>query len=124
MNTYLSCENIPSCPRSVALGLFDGLHPAHRQVILSAAADMEDGTHLSVYTFDPATITTKPILRLSDEAEMTYNIVGSQEANVMEKKISEDSPFGKALMGAKEGDTVTVEAPRGSIRYRVEKIER
>ena len=42
----------------------------------------------------------------------------------MEKKISEDSPFGKALMGAKEGDTVTVDAPRGSIRYRVEKIER
>ena len=64
------------------------------------------------------------VVRLSDEAVMTYNIVGSQEANVMEKKISEDSPFGKALMGAKEGDTVPVEAPRGSIRYRVEKIER
>ena len=64
------------------------------------------------------------VVRLGDEAVMTYNIVGSQEANVMEKKISEDSPFGKALMGAKEGDTVTVEAPRGSIRYRVEKIER
>ncbi|WP_289479609.1 GreA/GreB family elongation factor, partial [Klebsiella pneumoniae] len=44
------------------------------------------------------------VVRLSDEAVMTYNIVGSQEANVMEKKISEDSPFGKALMGAKEGD--------------------
>ena len=64
------------------------------------------------------------VVRLGDEAVMTYNIVGSQEANVMEKKISEDSPFGKALMGAKEGDTVTVEAPRGAIRYRVEKIER
>ena len=51
------------------------------------------------------------VVRLGDEAVMTYNIVGSQEANVMEKKISEDSPFGKALMGAKEGDTVTVEAP-------------
>ena len=64
------------------------------------------------------------VVRLGDEAVMTYSIVGSQEANVMEKKISEDSPFGKALMGAKVGDTVTVEAPRGSIRYRVEKIER
>lgn len=81
MHTYLSCENIPSCPRSVALGLFDGLHPAHRQVILSAAADMEDGTHLSVYTFDPATITTKPILRLSDEAEEEHllNLLGVDE---------------------------------------------
>ena len=65
------------------------------------------------------------VVRLDDNAVMpVYTIVGSQEANVMEKKISEDSPFGKALMGTKEGDTVTVEAPRGSIRYRVEKIER
>ena len=65
------------------------------------------------------------VVRLDDNTVMpVYTIVGSQEANVMEKKISEDSPFGKALMGAKEGDTVTVDAPRGAIRYRVEKIER
>ena len=38
--------------------------------------------------------------------------------------ISEESPFGKALLGAKEGDTVTVEAPRGAITYTVQKIER
>ena len=38
--------------------------------------------------------------------------------------ISEESPFGKALLGAKEGDTVTVEAPRGTITYTVRKIER
>ena len=38
--------------------------------------------------------------------------------------ISEDSPFGKALMGAKEGDHVTVAAPAGDIAYTVDKIER
>ena len=54
MQTYLSCENIPAQPRSVALGLFDGLHPAHRQVILAATMGIEDGTAVSVYTFDPA----------------------------------------------------------------------
>ena len=53
-----------------------------------------------------------------------YTIVGSQEANVMERKVSEDSPFGKALMGTKAGDEITVEAPRGVIRYRVDTIER
>ena len=53
-----------------------------------------------------------------------YTIVGSQEANVMESKVSEDSPFGKALMGAKEGDEVMVEAPVGTIVYRIVKIER
>ncbi len=53
-----------------------------------------------------------------------YKIVGSQESDPMNGIISEESPFGKALMGAKEGQSVTVEAPRGSITYVVKKIER
>ena len=53
-----------------------------------------------------------------------YKIVGSQEADLMSRAISEDSPFGKALMGRKAGEEVTVEAPRGVIHYRVDKIER
>ena len=54
----------------------------------------------------------------------SYKIVGSQEADPMNGIISEESPFGKALVGAKEGDTVTVEAPSGAIVYTVLKIER
>ena len=54
----------------------------------------------------------------------TFKIVGSQEADAMHGIISEDSPFGKALMGAKEGEVVTVNAPAGEIRYTVDKIER
>ena len=53
--------NIPSCPRSVALGLFDGLHPGHRQVILAAMQHGEDTVSRCVYTFDLSTITTKTI---------------------------------------------------------------
>lgn len=53
-----------------------------------------------------------------------YKIVGSQEADPMHGIISDESPFGKGLLGAKEGDTVTVEAPRGAITYTVKKIER
>ena len=53
-----------------------------------------------------------------------YRIVGSQEADVMSRAVSEDSPFGKALMGHKAGEEVAVEAPRGVIRYRIDKIER
>nr|WP_326184747.1 transcription elongation factor GreA [uncultured Oscillibacter sp.] len=53
-----------------------------------------------------------------------YKIVGSQEADPMHGIISEESPFGRALLGAKEGDTVTVEAPSGAIVYTVRKIER
>ena len=47
-----------------------------------------------------------------------------EELNYLHGIISEESPFGKALLGAKEGDTVTVEAPQGAITYTVQKIER
>ena len=53
-----------------------------------------------------------------------YKVVGSQEADPMNRAISEDSPFGRALMGTKEGDEVVVEAPVGEIRYRIVRIER
>jgi transcription elongation factor GreA len=53
-----------------------------------------------------------------------FRIVGSQEADAMNGIISEDSPFGKALMGAREGQQVTVVAPAGEIQYTVDKIER
>ena len=54
----------------------------------------------------------------------TYKIVGSQESDPMNGIISEESPFGKALLGAKEGQVVTVEAPRGAMNYTLIKIER
>ena len=60
----------------------------------------------------------------SGRAMPAYRIVGSQESDPMHGIISEESPFGKALLGAKEGDSVTVDAPRGSIVYTVLKIER
>ncbi|MBQ2061481.1 MAG: transcription elongation factor GreA [Oscillospiraceae bacterium] len=53
-----------------------------------------------------------------------YKIVGTQEADVMSRAVSEDSPFGKALMGHKAGDEIVVEAPKGVIRYHVDAIER
>ena len=55
---------------------------------------------------------------------VAYKIVGSQESDPMHGVISEESPFGKGLLGAKEGDTVAVEAPNGTILYVVKKIER
>jgi len=54
--------NTPACPRSVALGVFDGLHPGHRQVILAAMQGIEDNVSRCVYTFDPTTMVTKHII--------------------------------------------------------------
>ena len=61
---------------------------------------------------------------LEDGTQETYKIVGSQEANPMEGKISEDSPFGKVLVGKEVGDEVTVEAPAGVFRYQIVEIHK
>jgi transcription elongation factor GreA len=53
----------------------------------------------------------------------TYLIVGSAEADPKQGKISHESPLGKALMGQRVGDPVTVRAPAGEIQFKVVKIE-
>ncbi|MBO5451451.1 MAG: transcription elongation factor GreA [Lachnospiraceae bacterium] len=64
------------------------------------------------------------IVDLEDNSELTYKIVGSTEANSLKGKISNESPLGKALLGAKIGDVVTVEAPMGELQYKVLEIQR
>ncbi len=58
------------------------------------------------------------------DEEITYSIVGSTEANSLSGKISNESPVGRALIGAKVGDSVMVETPAGEFEYRVLGIER
>ena len=57
------------------------------------------------------------------EEEQTFRITGSQEADPMNGLISEDSPFGKALMGRVEGDEIVVDAPSGAVEYKILKVE-
>ena len=56
--------------------------------------------------------------------EETYQVVGSQEADPMNGRISEESPFGKALLGKNVRDIAVVEAPAGNIEYEVVAIQR
>ena len=58
------------------------------------------------------------------DEEDTYRIVGSQEANPMQGRISESSPFGAALLGHKVGEIVSVNAPGGVEKFEILKIER
>ena len=53
-----------------------------------------------------------------------YRITGSQEANPMEYKLSDDSPFGRAVVGKSIGDTFTVNAPSGSYEMKVVDVKR
>ena len=57
-----------------------------------------------------------------DDAEQEFSIVGSTEADPFANKISDDSPLGKALIGSREGDTITVEAPVGILKYTIIEI--
>ena len=67
---------------------------------------------------------TVTVLDKEFDEELTYKIVGSQEADPMNGAISEDSPFGKALLGKVVGDDVTVDAPAGPVEYKILKVER
>lgn len=58
------------------------------------------------------------------EEEIEYSIVGSTESNSLEGKISNESPVGRALMGAKVGDVVVAETQAGSMEYKILEISR
>ena len=56
--------------------------------------------------------------------DLEYKIVGSTEANSLKGKISNESPVGRALLGRKVKDTVSVETPAGVIKYKVLDIQK
>ncbi len=59
-------------------------------------------------------------LRDVDASEtVEYFIVGSAEANPAERKLSNESPVGRAIIGRKKGETVEVATPRGSLKYKI-----
>ena len=67
--------------------------------------------------------TTTKLLNLSDDSEITYQIVGEDEADIAFGKISCHSPIAKALLGNEEGDEVTVKAPKGDIFYEILEVQ-
>ena len=67
---------------------------------------------------------TVKVRDLEFDEDAVYTIVGSQEANPMEGRISDDSPFGKAMLGKHIGDVVAVEAPVGTVKFEILAVER
>ena len=64
------------------------------------------------------------VLDVEMEEEEEYTIVGSQEADPMNYRISDDSPFGRAMVGKGVGDVVEVEAPVGVLQFRILGVEK
>ena len=72
------------------------------------------------------TVTLSSVIRVrdvEDDFEETYEIVGSQEANPMEGRISDDSPVGQGLIGHRAGETVTIHAPVGDLVFEILSVE-
>ena len=59
------------------------------------------------------------VLKNGEKEKKTYKIVGSEEADMAEGKISNRSPFGKALFGKKKGDEISFETPNGEVNYKI-----
>ena len=67
---------------------------------------------------------TVKLLNKNAKAEFTYALVGSNEANPAEGKISDQSPIGAALIGKKAGDEITVEVPNGTLAMKILEVTR
>ena len=64
------------------------------------------------------------VLDMEFDEKIEYTIVGSTEVNLAENKISNESPLGEALLGAKKNQTVEVNAPAGVMKYKILSIKK
>ena len=67
--------------------------------------------------------TTVTIINIETDQTVTYQIVGDDEADVKDNKISVNSPIARALIGKEEGDVVVVRAPGGEVENEIEQVE-
>ena len=88
--------------------------------ILSHAVIIEDENEATGRVGLGCTVTVED----ENGKQTSYKITGSQEANPMEYKLSDDSPFGRAIVGKSMGDTFTVNAPNGAYTMKVIEVTR
>ena len=89
-------------------------------------AIIDNGTIIDEISTDKVGVGNTVKISYLDDPDDTdeYKIVGSQEADPFESKISNESPVGKALLGARVGETVEVQVPDGVSKFKVLEIRR
>lgn len=85
-------------------------------------ARVVDTEHLPKDTVSIGSLVTLKDINAKKTRE--YAIVGSAEADPKKQRLSNESPVGRALLGRKKGETVTIPVPRGAIEYQIVKISR
>ncbi|MGB0732714.1 MAG: transcription elongation factor GreA [Pontibacterium sp.] len=66
--------------------------------------------------------TTVSIINIENDKEQRYQIVGDDEADIKNRKISVNSPIARALIGKEEGDVVAVQTPAGVVEYEIDEV--
>ena len=102
-----------------------------KQALLEGRISQLQGILAASQVIDPTSIksdkivfgATVTLIDVEKGTEVIYQIVGKDESDIAQGKISFLSPLGKALIGKEEGDTVLVRAPKGDIEYEVQQFE-
>ena len=102
-----------------------------KQALLEGRISQLQGILAGSQVIDPTSIksdkivfgATVTLVDVQKGTEVIYQIVGKDESNIAQGKISFLSPLGKALIGKEEGDIVLVKAPKGDIEYEVQQFE-
>jgi transcription elongation factor GreA len=98
-----------------------------RQSFIEGRIQHINGVVSGAQVIDPKTLnyshvvfgSTVSLLDVDDDVEVTYKIVGMDEADISKNKISIGSPIARALIGKKKGDEVKVSTPKGSTTYEI-----
>ncbi|PWM26884.1 MAG: transcription elongation factor GreA [Oscillospiraceae bacterium] len=88
---------------------------------------LENVEVISEHELTTDTVNVGSKVRVFDEKnneEIEYTVVGSSEANALKRKISDQSPIGSALMGAKVNETVTAYTPGGELNFKIIEISK
>ncbi len=85
-------------------------------------AEIIDESNMDLRTISLGSVVT--LLDEDENEEIIYSIVGSNQADPLEMKISDQSPIGRALMGKRAGDHVTVFAPSGELHFQIREVTR
>ncbi|MCL4359782.1 transcription elongation factor GreA [Patescibacteria group bacterium] len=109
-------ENSEYAAAKQDLAFIDGRIAELEEIIRAAKVVSNNGHNKTV------NVGCRVTLHVGNKKEV-FSVVGEWEADPTQKKISHESPLGKALLGKKPGDTVEVEAPAGKLVYKIVDIE-
>jgi transcription elongation factor GreA len=110
-------ENAEYVAAREELSFIDGRIDELEELLKQVSLIQEDKVHSS-----GVELGSQVTLKISGKEEV-YRVVGEWEADPAEKKISHESPLGKALLGKKSGESVEVEAPAGKIHYTIVSVK-